>query len=79
MATMYRLPRNAICAPCHEGAKAVISFLNKDEKQKDGGHGSVNSHRPSKLNSSNKVSDLQRLISDNHMWLLPYSQSGGES
>ncbi|KAG2622650.1 hypothetical protein PVAP13_3KG045100 [Panicum virgatum] len=54
MATMYRLPRNAICAPCHEGAKAIISFLNKDEEQEDGGHGSAISHAPSKLNSSNK-------------------------
>ena len=24
MATMYRLPRNAICAPCHEGAIKAI-------------------------------------------------------
>ena len=41
MATMYRLPRNAICAPCHEGAKSIIAFLNKDEQGEDGGHGSA--------------------------------------
>ncbi|CAN6373837.1 unnamed protein product [Urochloa humidicola] len=35
MATMYRLPRNAICAPCYESAKAIIGFVNKDE-QEDG-------------------------------------------
>ncbi|RCV36564.1 hypothetical protein SETIT_7G328100v2 [Setaria italica] len=45
MATMYRLPRNAICAPCYEGAKAIIGFLlNKDEQEADGDdHGSVKS------------------------------------
>lgn len=40
-ASVYRLPRNSICAPCHEGAKAVIAFLNKDgERQEEdaGGH-----------------------------------------
>ncbi|RLM69572.1 BTB/POZ domain-containing protein [Panicum miliaceum] len=52
MASMYRLPRNAICAPCHEGAKAIIAFLNKDEEQEDGGHASVNSHGPSKLKTA---------------------------
>ncbi|OEL15570.1 BTB/POZ domain-containing protein [Dichanthelium oligosanthes] len=36
MATMYRLPRNTVCAPCHEGAKAIIGFLNKDEQEGDG-------------------------------------------
>jgi hypothetical protein len=48
---MYRLPRNAICAPCYEGAKAIIGLLSKmDEREGDGGHGSVES--PVKPNSS---------------------------
>ena len=46
-------PRNAICAACYEGAKAIIGFLNKDEQEDD--HGSVNSRVSSKLNGSTKV------------------------
>jgi len=46
-------PRNAICAACYEGAKAIIGFLNKDEQEDD--HGSVNSRISSKLNGSTKV------------------------
>ncbi|KAJ1273781.1 hypothetical protein BS78_05G010700 [Paspalum vaginatum] len=47
MASKYRLPRNAICAPCHEGAKAIIGFLCKDgEQEEDGGRGSVASMKP---------------------------------
>jgi len=69
MATMYRLPRNAICGPCHEGAKAIIGFLNKDEEREDGGHGSVNSHGPSKLNSSNKVRTPNLICS---LWFLMF-------
>ncbi|KAL6597506.1 hypothetical protein ACP70R_046946 [Stipagrostis hirtigluma subsp. patula] len=53
MASMYRLPRNTICAPCYEGAKAIIGFLNKDE-QDDNGHASVKSGRSMKPNSSTK-------------------------
>ncbi|CAN6339342.1 unnamed protein product [Urochloa humidicola] len=48
MATMYRLPRNAICAPCYEGAKAIIGFVNKDEQEE----GSVKSRGSMKPNSS---------------------------
>ncbi|CAN6335360.1 unnamed protein product [Urochloa humidicola] len=48
MASMYRLPRNAICAPCYEGAKAIIGFLNKDEQE----DGSVKSRGSMKPNSS---------------------------
>ncbi|WVZ87961.1 hypothetical protein U9M48_034532 [Paspalum notatum var. saurae] len=42
MASKYRLPRNAICASCHEGAKAIIGFLvdKDDEHGEDGGCGS---------------------------------------
>ncbi|RCV36871.1 hypothetical protein SETIT_8G016000v2 [Setaria italica] len=54
MATMYRLPRNTICAPCYEGAKAIIGFLNKDEQEEDDGHGSAKSPVSTKLNSSTK-------------------------
>ncbi|KAL6905757.1 hypothetical protein ACP4OV_003358 [Aristida adscensionis] len=56
MASMYRLPRNAICAPCHEGAKAIISFLNEDKHDDDnGGHGSERSRGSMKpTNSSTK-------------------------
>uniref|UniRef100_A0A0A9HEB2 Uncharacterized protein n=1 Tax=Arundo donax TaxID=35708 RepID=A0A0A9HEB2_ARUDO len=54
MASMYRLPRNAICAPCHEGAKAIIAFLNNDEQEEDDGRGSVKSRRSMKSNSSTK-------------------------
>ncbi|CAD6258730.1 unnamed protein product [Miscanthus lutarioriparius] len=57
MAAVYRLPRNAICAPCHEGAKAIIGFLNKDDEQQqeEGGHGSVLKSRGSvKTNSPTK-------------------------
>ncbi|CAN6325596.1 unnamed protein product [Urochloa humidicola] len=45
MATMYRLPRNTICAPCYEGAKAIIGFVNKDE-QDDGSAKSRGSIKP---------------------------------
>jgi hypothetical protein len=58
MASVYRLPRNAICAPCHEGAKAIIGFLNKadEQQQEEGGHGSVLKSRGSvKTNSPTKV------------------------
>ncbi|XP_066340808.1 BTB/POZ domain-containing protein At1g01640-like [Miscanthus floridulus] len=57
MAAVYRLPRNAICAPCHEGAKAIIGFLNKahEQQQEEGGHGSVLKSRGSvKPNSQTK-------------------------
>lgn len=39
MASKYRLPRNAICAPCHEGAKAIIAFLSNQDD--DGSRGST--------------------------------------
>ncbi|CAL4989974.1 unnamed protein product [Urochloa decumbens] len=52
MATMYRLPRNTICAPCYEGAKAITGFLNKDEQEDDGGRGSAKSRGSMKPNSS---------------------------
>ena len=58
MASVYRLPRNTICAPCHEGAKAIIGFLNKadEQQQEEGGHGSVLKSRGSvKTNSPTKV------------------------
>ncbi|EES09114.2 BTB/POZ domain-containing protein At1g01640 [Sorghum bicolor] len=60
MAAVYRLPRNAICAPCHEGAKAIIGFLNKDDEhqhEEEGSlsHGSVLKSRGSvKPNSPTK-------------------------
>ncbi|TVU27362.1 hypothetical protein EJB05_29967, partial [Eragrostis curvula] len=56
MASKYRLPRNAICAPCHEGAKAIIAFLDNDEHQDGEGHGSVMSPRSIEANSSPKAS-----------------------
>ncbi|CAD6255173.1 unnamed protein product [Miscanthus lutarioriparius] len=51
MASVYRLPRNTICAPCHEGAKAIIGFLNKadEQQQEEGGHGSVLKSRVSMM------------------------------
>ncbi|WVZ54868.1 hypothetical protein U9M48_005612 [Paspalum notatum var. saurae] len=53
MASKYRLPRNAVCASCHEGAKAIIGFLNKDDEQEeDDGRGSVRSRGSMKHNSS---------------------------
>lgn len=40
VASVYRLPRNAICAPCHQGAKAIIGFLDRDgEREEDDGGG----------------------------------------
>ncbi|XP_062203365.1 BTB/POZ domain-containing protein At1g01640 [Phragmites australis] len=55
MATKYRLPRNAICAPCYEGAKAIITFLNNDEQEEEeDGHGSVRSRGLMKPNSTTK-------------------------
>ncbi|TVU51582.1 hypothetical protein EJB05_03018, partial [Eragrostis curvula] len=56
MASKYRLPRNSICAPCHEGAKAIIAFLDNDEHQDGEGHGSVMPSRSTKANSSPKAS-----------------------
>ncbi|KAJ1264478.1 hypothetical protein BS78_08G003600 [Paspalum vaginatum] len=49
MASKYRLPRNAICASCHEGARAIIGFLidKDDEHGEDGGCGSVGEPRGS--------------------------------
>jgi speckle-type POZ protein len=63
MASMYRLPRNAICAPCHEGAMAIIAFLDSnDQRQDDGGHGSDKPTRALKPNRSPKASlSLQML------------------
>jgi speckle-type POZ protein len=59
MASVYRLPRNTICAPCHEGAKAIIGFLNKadEQQQEEGGHCSVLKSRVSmmKPDSATKV------------------------
>ncbi|CAL4904607.1 unnamed protein product [Urochloa decumbens] len=46
MATMYRLPRNAICAHCYQGAKAIIGFVNKDEQEEDGSVKSRGSMKP---------------------------------
>ena len=69
MASVYRLPRNAICAPCHEGAKAIIGFLNKadEQQQEEGGHGSVLKSRVSmmKPDSATKVrtNDFPQLFS----------------
>uniref|UniRef100_A0A0E0BMT6 BTB domain-containing protein n=1 Tax=Oryza glumipatula TaxID=40148 RepID=A0A0E0BMT6_9ORYZ len=56
MASMYRLPRNSICAACYEGAKAIIAFFNDDDdEQGDADQGSVKSRRGlAKLNSTTK-------------------------
>ncbi|KAK3118222.1 hypothetical protein QOZ80_9BG0695890 [Eleusine coracana subsp. coracana] len=55
MASMYRLPRNAICAPCHEGAKAIIALVDNDEHQDDGDdHGSAKSRGSMNPNRSPK-------------------------
>ncbi|XP_062203409.1 BTB/POZ domain-containing protein At1g01640-like [Phragmites australis] len=54
MASMYMLPRTAVCAPCYEGAKAIIAFLSSDEQEEDDGHGSVKSRGSIKPNSSTK-------------------------
>jgi speckle-type POZ protein len=59
-ASVYRLPRNSICAPCHEGAKAVIAFLNKDgERQEEdaGGH----HHHGSALKSRGSTTQARSL------------------
>ncbi|KAF0905386.1 hypothetical protein E2562_004364 [Oryza meyeriana var. granulata] len=53
MASMYRPPRNAICASCYEGAKAIIAFFNDDEHG-DADQGSVRSRGLTKLNSATK-------------------------
>lgn len=56
MASMYRLPRNAICAACYEGAKAIIAFFNDDDDEHaDADQGSVKPSRLTKLNSTIKV------------------------
>uniref|UniRef100_A0A0D3HHC9 BTB domain-containing protein n=1 Tax=Oryza barthii TaxID=65489 RepID=A0A0D3HHC9_9ORYZ len=55
MASMYRLPRNAICAACYEGAKAIIAFFNDDDDEHaDADQGSVKPSRLTKLNSTIK-------------------------
>ncbi|GJN07176.1 hypothetical protein PR202_ga24981 [Eleusine coracana subsp. coracana] len=57
MASKYRLPRNAICAPCHEGAKAIIALVDNDEHQDDGDdHGSAKSRGSMNPNRSPKAS-----------------------
>uniref|UniRef100_A0ACD5W883 Uncharacterized protein n=1 Tax=Avena sativa TaxID=4498 RepID=A0ACD5W883_AVESA len=41
MAAIYRPPRNTICSPCYDGAKAIIAFLNEDEHSAGGGEGGL--------------------------------------
>jgi hypothetical protein len=67
LASVYRLPRNCICAPCHEGAKAIIAFHHNDGHQDDDDdHASVTAPRGStKPNRSpNKASACCLLLSD---------------
>uniref|UniRef100_A0A0D9XW61 BTB domain-containing protein n=1 Tax=Leersia perrieri TaxID=77586 RepID=A0A0D9XW61_9ORYZ len=53
MASMYRPPRNTICAACYEGAKSIIAFFNDDEHA-DADQGSVKSRGLAKLNTATK-------------------------
>ncbi|XP_006664873.1 BTB/POZ domain-containing protein At3g56230-like [Oryza brachyantha] len=54
MASMYRPPRNTICASCYEGAKAIISSFNDEEQGSDAAQGSMKSHGLTKLNNATK-------------------------
>jgi hypothetical protein len=65
LASVYRLPRNTICAPCHEGAKAIIAFLHNDEHQDDDDdHASVTSRGSTKPNRSPNKASVCLLLSD---------------
>jgi speckle-type POZ protein len=63
MAAVYRLPRNSICAPCHEGAKAIVGFLNKmDEREEGGGGGHGSVKPPVKPHSSTTMVTARRFV-----------------
>jgi hypothetical protein len=59
MAAIYRPPRNTICSPCYEGAKAIIAFLNADEHTTgDGGSSDGSRGLIKHTNSSTKARAL---------------------
>jgi speckle-type POZ protein len=63
MAAIYRPPRNTICSPCYEGAKAIIAFLNADEHTTgDGGSSDGFRGLIKHTNSSTKARALTLLI-----------------
>ncbi|KAL5206145.1 hypothetical protein ABZP36_034354 [Zizania latifolia] len=53
MASIYRPPRNTICAPCYEGAKAIIASFN-DGELAGADQGSPKPRGLAKLNSATK-------------------------